>query len=217
MPRILSQHGDLPRTRMPSVEQQIEKRPLKLLGEGQSTSGNADIVEDHDPPRLARLLLKCESRDLSWENGSQGNQLRTSITGAVVSCRRRRSIHRVTTRSVRSPNIQASIAIRRRPREAPIDVTRTSCVTYWLSSSTDLVCSTAQTTRLEQTAVPREHSVVPKIVPTFTDFEYCLYHAPSPAVLLRPYAWIFYFGFPSTSQLRIGILCRMLGKFRWPF
>lgn len=68
-----------------------------------------------------------------------------------------------------------------------------------------------------QTAVPREHSVPSKIVPTFTDFEYCPNHAPSPAVLLRPYAWIFHFGFPSTSQLRIGILCRMLGKFRWPF
>jgi hypothetical protein len=68
-----------------------------------------------------------------------------------------------------------------------------------------------------RTAMPREHSVVPKIVPTFTDFEYCPNHAPSPGVLLRPYTWISYFGFPSPSQLRIGILCRMLGKFRWPF
>jgi hypothetical protein len=68
-----------------------------------------------------------------------------------------------------------------------------------------------------QTAVPPEHSLAPKIVPTFTVFEYCPNHAPSPAVLLRPYAWIFHFGFPSISQLRIGILCRMQGKFRWLF
>jgi hypothetical protein len=57
---------------MLSVEEQMEKRPWKLLGEGQSTLGNADVVEHHDPPRLARLLLNCESRDLSSEDGGQG-------------------------------------------------------------------------------------------------------------------------------------------------
>jgi hypothetical protein len=34
---------------------------------------------------------------------------------------------------------------------------------------------------------------------------------------IESYAWIFHFGFLSTSQLRIGILFRMLGKFRQPF
>jgi hypothetical protein len=136
MPRILSQHGDLPRTKMPSVQQQMEKRPSKLLGEGQSTLGSADIVEDHDPPRLARLLRFVLGKRKSMKS------VKTCITGTVVSCCRRQQIHRVTTRSVRSPNIQASNAIRRRPREAPMDVTRTACLSYWLSSSSHLVCST---------------------------------------------------------------------------
>jgi hypothetical protein len=55
------------------------------------------------------------------------------------------------------------------------------------------------------------------VVPTLAVFEYFANRAPSHRGSIESYAWLFLFGLPSSSQLRIGILCRMLGKFRRPF